>query len=87
MYRAVPRARGQCRRAVILAAPYEKAGHTGAETDERMAITAATYRNVTVVMLNASPLAPDNTQHPNPAVAQISDDIGNTVTWKGMSPP
>jgi hypothetical protein len=65
---------------------------SGAETDERIAITAATHGNVTVVMLSASPLAPDNAQHPNPAqldpaVAQISDDIGNTVTWKGMSPP
>jgi hypothetical protein len=43
-------------------------------------------------MLSASPLAPDNAQHPNPAqldpaLAQISDDFGNTVTWKGMSPP
>src|SRR5205085_8848632 len=64
----------------------------GAETDERIAITAATHGNVTVVMLSASPLAPDNAQHPNPAqldpaVAQISDDVGNTVIWKGMPPP
>jgi hypothetical protein len=50
------------------------------------------HGHVTVVMLSASPLAPDNAQHPNPAqldlaVAQLSDDIGNTVTWKGKSPP
>ena len=64
---------------------------SGAETDERIAISAASHGNVTVVMLSASPLAPDNAQHPNPAqldsaLAQISDDIDNTMTWKGMSP-
>ena len=65
---------------------------TRAETNERLAITAATRRKVTVAVLSASVLAADNRQHPNPAqldpaVAQISDDIGNTVTWKGMAPP
>jgi hypothetical protein len=65
---------------------------TRAETNERPAITAATRGNVTIVMLSSSVLAADNRQHPNPAqldpaVAQISNDIGNTVTWKGISPP
>ena len=65
---------------------------TRAETNERLAITAATRGNVTVIMLSASVLATGNRQHPNPAqldpaVAQISNDIGNTVTRKGMSPP
>jgi hypothetical protein len=64
----------------------------GAETNERIAISAASYGNVAVIKLSASPMAPDTAQeHPNPAqlapaIAQTSDIIGNTVLWKGMPP-
>jgi hypothetical protein len=65
---------------------------SGAQVDERVAITAALHGGVAVVMVSASPLVPDQGEHPNPsqldpAVAQIADDVGNTVTWKGMAPP
>lgn len=65
---------------------------SGAQVDERIAMTAAMHGNVGVLMVSASPLAPDQSGHPNPsqldpAVAQTADDVGNTVTWKGMTPP
>jgi hypothetical protein len=65
---------------------------SGSQVDERIAITAALHGSVAVVMVSASPLAPDQGEHPNPsqldpAVAQIADDVGNTVTWKGMALP
>lgn len=65
---------------------------SGAETEERIAVTAAAHGNVAVMMLSASPLSTDSAPHPNPsqlapAVAQTADNIGNTVTWKGMPSP
>jgi len=63
----------------------------GQQQDTRVIIEAAVRNGAAVEMLAVSPFAPDKNSHAvpaqlEPAVEQMADTLGNTVTWAGEPP-
>ena len=59
----------------------------GSSSTERLAITSATKKGVTVTVICEAPKASDKGEHPDPSrlgigADQFCDEVGNTVAWK-----